>query len=121
MLYCSNTNTHRRLPRTEAEDIAFMTVDMIFDAMPEQKKEVFRNACYRNLLMTSTYMLGFSSLNVYKEGYYLTMEGTRSSFSVFMEDNDGELVLKRKPKDEKLHYLWGMSWMNEMPIDQYTI
>lgn len=121
MTYCCNTNTNRRLPRTDAEDIAFMTIDMIFEAMPEKKKEVFRNACYRNMLLTSTYILGFSELSVYKEGYYLTMTGTRSSFAVFVADNDGELVVKRKPQDSKLHYLWGMHWMNEMPIDQYEI
>ena len=65
--------------------------------------------------MTTYYGLGFSTLSIYKEGYYLSMTGTRSSFAVFVRDNDGELSVARKPKDDKLSYLWGMQWLNEMP------
>ena len=97
------------------KEIAEMTVEMMFDAMPESKKEVFRKACYRAALLTSYYGLGFSTLSIYKEGYYLTMEGCRSSFAVFVKDDDAELSVVRKPKDDKLSYLWGYHWMNEMP------
>lgn len=97
------------------KEAAEMTIEMMFEQMPESKVEVLRNACYRNLLLTSSCMLGFSELIVYKEGFYWKAEGCRSSFAVFMKDNDGELTVCRKPKEEKLSYLWGFHWMNEMP------
>lgn len=103
------------------KEVANMTVEMIFDAMPEEKKEVFRNACYRNLLLTSDYGLYFSQLTVYKEGFYWKADGTRSGFAVFAKDNDGELEIIRKPKEDKLHRLWGFQWMNEMPIAQHNV
>ena len=101
--------------------IANMTVEMIFEAMPESKKEVFRNACARNDILTTTYGLMFSTLTVYKEGFYIEMNGTRSRFAAFARDYDGELVIERKPKADKLNELWSFHWLNEMPIDQYAI
>lgn len=98
-----------------AEEIAEMTVEMMVEAMPESKLQVFRNACCRSAILTSYYGLGFSTLTIYKEGYYLEMQGCRSGFAVFVKDMDGELEVTRKPKDSKLSRLWGWSWMNEMP------
>lgn len=96
-------------------EVAEMTVEMMFEVLPKEKKEVFENACHRNDILTTYYGLGFSELSIYKEGYYLKMDGTRSSFAVFVKDNDGELEVTRKPKDSKLSFLWGYHWMNEMP------
>lgn len=103
------------------KEIANMTVEMIFEAMPENKKEVFRNACIRNNILTSYYGLDFSELTVYKEGFYWSASGTRSGFAVFAKDNDGELDIIRKPKENKLHRLWGYMWMNEMPIEPSNV
>ena len=103
------------MKKNTAYEVAEMTMEMIVEAMPEEKKKVLQNACYRNLLLTSWYGLGFSELKIYKEGYYFTAGGTRSSFAVFVKDDDGELSVIRKPKDSKLSFLWGFHWMNEMP------
>ena len=107
--------------RNEIKKVANMTVEMMFDAMPESKKRVFRAACNRNFDLTSCYILGFSTLTVYKEGWYISMRGTRSGFGCFMKDCDGEMKMMKKPKDEKLNKLWSFEWYNEMPIDQYAI
>lgn len=97
------------------KESAEKTIEFMFEQMPESKVKVLENACYRNMLLTSTFMLGFSELSVYKEGFYWKAEGCRSSFAVYMKDNDGELIVCRKPKEEKLSFLWGYHWMNEMP------
>jgi len=96
-------------------EIAEMTVQMMFDVLPDSKKKVFENACYRNYLLTSWTGLGFSRLHIYKEGFYLEMDGTRSRFTVFTKDNDGELEVMKKPNEDKLHKIWEAQWLNEMP------
>ena len=96
-------------------EVAEMTMEMIVEAMPDSKKNALKNACQRNNILTTYYGLGFSELSIYKEGYYWKAEGTRSNFAVFVKDDDGKLSVIRKPKDSKLSYLWGHSWLNEMP------
>ncbi len=65
--------------------------------MPESKKEVLRKALDRNFILTSSRVLCFGKITIYKEGWYLELEGTRCSFSVFAKDNDGEFEFTRKP------------------------
>lgn len=57
----------------------------------------------RDLKNTVTWILEHGTL---KEGWYITLQGTRCSFSVWADDNDGELVFHRKPNESKLHKLW---------------
>lgn len=72
-----------------------------------KKLMTLHKACERNMILTSTYGMGFAEMDVYKEGFYLTITGTRCKFSVYAEDRDGELViLDRKPNESKLHKLY---------------
>ena len=82
-------------------------------SMPTEKKRVFNNACYRNLLLTSDYTIRNACLTVYKEGWYVEITGCRSKFALFAFDNDGEFEFSRKPKDSKLNYLWSCSFDND--------
>ena len=82
------------------------TVTWILDEMPENKKRVLLNALERNFELTSSWILEHGTLICYKEGWYITLQGTRCTFSVWADDNDGELIFHRKPNENKLHKLW---------------
>ena len=86
---------------------ANMVIEMMFEAMPESKKEQFRAQCNRNLALTSWYGLEHWTVTVYKEGFQVVAEGCRAKFTAWAFDNDGELVFGRKPNENKLHELWG--------------
>lgn len=79
----------------------------ILKAMPTEKKQQLHQACYRNYLLTSTYGLEFTDITIYNEGWYIVMKGTRVEFRVWAGDKDGEFVFGRKPKESKLHKIWG--------------
>lgn len=73
--------------------------------MPKSKKEVLRRALDRNQILTSVRIMEFGKIHVYKEGFYLVLEGTRCGFRVWAGDNDSSFVFGRKPIDKKLHLL----------------
>lgn len=86
---------------------------MLLESMPESKKEVLRNALYRNACFTSSRTLEHGTLTVYKEGWYIQLTGCQCGFNVFILDNDrfdetGEVPFKtiRKPIDKKLSKLY---------------
>ena len=73
--------------------------------LPEEKRKTLSDACDRNNYLTSFYGLPEAKLEIYKEGFYLKLEGTRCNFSVYAKDNDGDLeILQRKPR--VLSYLY---------------
>ena len=74
--------------------------------MPKEKKSSLNKALDRNLSLTSVRVLSFGEITVYKEGWLLTLQGTRCQFSVFAKDNDGEFEFCRKPTESKLHKLY---------------
>ena len=74
--------------------------------MPEEKKVALEKALDRNYILTSSRVLSFGEMTVYKEGWLLELEGTRCKFSVFAKDNDGEFEFIRKPVEKKLHKLY---------------
>lgn len=79
----------------------------ILHKLPENKLNVLRKALVRNYILTSSYDLEHGTLTIYKEGYYLEINGTRVKFSVFAYDNDGELIIaERKPHNSKLSKLY---------------
>ena len=82
-----------------------ITLDILHQ-MPESKKELLRKALIRNSLLTSAYLLSECTLTIYKEGWLVKLEGTRSTFTVFAKDNDGEFEFIRKPNENKLHKLY---------------
>lgn len=79
--------------------------DMMYN-LPESKIIALDNACRRNGMLTSEYGLPHLTFTVYKEGFLIQLEGTRSQFNVYAADNDGELVITRKPPESKLHKLY---------------
>ena len=81
-------------------------IKWILEEMPHSKKRVLLNALERNFELTSSWILEQGTLTCYKEGWYIKLQGTRCSFSVWADDNDGELVFHRKPNESKLHKLW---------------
>ena len=93
-------------------------IRMIMNEMPEQKKQQYKNACVRNGLLTSSYNLPWASIRVYKEGWYVEFEGTRSRFAVFAKDNDGEIEIIRKPNENKLHFIYADGGQNELYFDE---
>ena len=77
------------------------------------RKQTLEKALLRNYTLTTVYDLESVILEVYKEGYYLILSGTRCEYKVYAKDNDGELELTRKPNKDKLHLLYkdsGKSW-----------
>lgn len=63
-----------------------------------KRKTTLEKALDRNFILTSSYNLEELTLEIYKEGFYLILEGTRCSYKVFARDNDGKLELIRKPR-----------------------
>lgn len=95
-----------------------IVLDML-KKLPDKKLSALQNALERNQWLTSVKNLESCELIVYKEGFYLTLNGTRCSFSVFAYDNDGELSIQdKKPHDSKLHVLYRDYFhMNENDFD----
>ena len=79
-------------------------MNRLLNEMPDDKKE--RLTKILNFIdgLTSNHSMSTCEVIVYKEGFYLKFDGLRSTFTVYAEDCDGELVFKRKPK--KLEELW---------------
>ena len=62
-----------------------IALDMI-NGMPEEKKKALRKSLERNWILTSSYIMESGYMVIYKEGFYLILNGTRCSFSVFAYD-----------------------------------
>lgn len=84
----------RRKLNKDAKELALR----IIEELPTDKKEVLSKALDRNAMLTSSYNLEHGNLEVYKQGWYLKLEGTRVNFNVWVTDNDGEFVYERKPR-----------------------
>ena len=80
--------------------------------MPHEKKQALANTITRNYMLTSDEHIDNVRIEVYKEGWYLIITGTRCQFAVWAGDNDGEYVFTRKPNAGKLHKLYGESLYN---------
>lgn len=83
----------------------------ILRKLPEDKRKVLLKACSRNNYLTAFYGLPEAKMEIYKEGFYLKLSGTRTKFSIYARDNDGILEpQKRKPKESELHKLYSDSF-----------
>lgn len=91
-------------------------VRMMFDAMGEKKRTQYRNACERNAHFTSHYGMSKYYLTTYKEGWYFECLGTRTEYQAWAFDNDGEMIIGRKPNKDKLHFIYTYSFADN-PID----
>lgn len=81
--------------------------EMIEMVMKDEKKcKVLENALYRNFDFTSDYNLPYCTLEIYKEGWYLILGGCKCSFKVWFDDNDGELIINRKPNKDKISLIY---------------
>lgn len=85
--------------------------------MSASKRTVLTKALDRNEILTSARVLASATLEIYKEGFYLKLSGTRASFNIYYKDNDGELEEMRKPKN--LHLLY-TDWDNLNECDFYN-
>lgn len=74
----------------------------LFRMMPDNKKSSLHNALSRNLEFTTSWGLELGELRAYENGVYITLQGTRCSFSVYAELVNGKPVFKRKPPESKL-------------------
>ena len=92
--------------------------DMI-NNLPEGRKTTLSKALDRNEILTTVRTLSNQTLVVYKEGWYLKLEGTRSKFSVWAWDNDGEFVVDRKPNENKLSPLFEIHEVNNSKLDDF--
>lgn len=83
--------------------------DLINNA-PEEKRTSLNNAIGRNQHFTScTHMV--VTVEVFLEGWYITVEGVRSRFAMWVDDNDGEFVYgHRKPKNAHYLHCNGVAW-----------
>ena len=95
-------------------------VKRILEEMPKEKKQVLSKALERNMILTSSRVLSGCELTIYKEGWLVSLHGTRCAFSVFAKDNDGEFKFMRKPNKNKLHRLY-VEWANMSENDFYGI
>ena len=84
--------------------------------MPEAKRKVLVKALDRNEILTSSRVLSNVTMRVYKEGWYLIMEGTRCSVRVWCYDRDAEMVHGRKPNESTLTFYYE-DWMNGSESD----
>ena len=75
----------------------------LFRMMPDNKKSALHNALSRNLEFTTSWGLELGELRAYENGVYITLQGTRCSFSVYAELVNGNPVFKRKPPESKLN------------------
>ena len=74
----------------------------LFRMMPDNKKSSLHNALSRNLEFTTSWGLELGELRAYQNGVYITLQGTRCSFSVYAELVNGKPVFKRKPPESIL-------------------
>jgi len=102
--------------RNEREAICREIVEMMFDAMTEEKRTAYKNACARNCYLTSHYGMSSYNLTTYKEGWHFVCDGCRTHYSAWAYDNDGELIIGRKPNEEKLNMIWSHTF-SDNPID----
>lgn len=79
----------------------------LFRMMPDNKKSSLHNALSRNLEFTTSWGLELGELRAYENGVYITLQGTRCSFSVYAELVNGKPVFKRKPPESKLSLKFG--------------
>ena len=84
------------------KEIAKEIIEMVMKE--DKRKATLEDALYRNFMLTSSYNLEELTLEIYKEGYYLILEGARCVYKVFAKDNNGELELVRKPRELNLIY-----------------
>ena len=77
----------------EREKIAKNFVKWMFEEMPTSKKKNFNMAATRNLYLTSEYTLRNARFTVYKEGWYIEMEGCRSRLLAMRQTMTGSLYL----------------------------
>lgn len=97
-------------------------VRSILANLPENKRASLEAACRRNALLTSYFGLDSLTLTVYKEGFLIELEGTRSKFSVFALDDDGDVViLNRKPNESSLHKIYQQWTHADSVIDLYDL
>ena len=92
--------------------------DMI-NNLSEERKITLSKALDRNEILTTVRTLSNQTLVVYKEGWYLKLEGTRSKFFVWAWDNDGEFVVDRKPNENKLSPLFKIHAVNNSKLDDF--
>lgn len=101
-----------RAGKAKAIKISKQLAKYIIGILPESKRDILDKALDRNLYLTSVRTLSYGLLKVYEEGFYLELEGTRSSFKVFVKDFNGDLEVIRKPVN--LHILYHIGFnMNE--------
>lgn len=78
----------------------------ILQQMPEKKKYALSNTITRNYMLTTDSYISNVRIEVYKQGWYLVITGTRCKFAVWAGDNDGEYIFTRKPRADKLNRLY---------------
>lgn len=79
----------------------------ILSKLEGSKRDTLIKALERNNSLTSTYSLSSCDMVIYKEGWYITLTGTRCSFSLFAYDRDGEVeIANRKPNETKLNKIY---------------
>lgn len=104
------------MERNEIETNCKNIVRMMFDAMDEKKRTQYEKACSRVAYLTSHYGMSLYRLEIYKEGWYFYCEGCRTQYRAWAFDNDSEMIIGRKPNENKLHFLWSHSFQDN-PID----
>ena len=95
----------RRISRAVNKANKEIAIEML-ESLDNSRLVMLDKALSRNEALTSTYGFPFGSMKVYKEGWYLTLEGTRSGFSIWAYDEDGTPVPARKPNDSQLNLLY---------------
>lgn len=104
----------------EKERLCRSIVQQMFDAMDDKKKYAYEEACARVCYLTSHYGMSRYTLRTYIEGWYFEAEGCRTRYSVWAFDNDGELIIGKKPKEDKLRFIWSYTFIDN-PIDLRTL
>ena len=85
-------------------------VTEMLSQMPDNKKVSLQNCCRRNDIFTTEYIPSYLGVEVYREGFRITLEGCQCSFSVWAFDRDGVFEFGRMPSRKTLHYLGGETY-----------
>jgi len=105
MIRATSNSDKRKMKQKTRQVNKEIAIDILQSLTPNQKVQL-EKVLDRNEALTSTFGLPFGTLRVYKEGWYLTCEGTRCQFSAWCSDNDGTLVPGRKPNERTLNFLY---------------
>ncbi len=80
-------------------------IDEILGKLTLDRAEKLYHALERNYILTTAFCLSWGNVEVYEEGFYINLTGTRCNFTAFYDDKNEIFI--RKPRKRTL--IWKTS------------